>query len=331
MENQMTWQTCSVFRFIDNLIIELRENGRYGTADKYQKARSSFCLFYSTRLSGGPRFPSSGDLIFSQIDGPLIRQYERWLKQRGCCRNTTSFYMRILRACYNKALRSLSNAPFHTSCHPFDDVYTGVDRTRKRAIPTRILSQLLHHAEKLTVRSHADMKLALDIFLFSFYTRGMSFVDIAYLQANNLEGHTLSYVRRKTHQRLIVHLEPEALRILRSYADVDRPFLFPILQGGTEAQLYQQYKHSLTHYLYYLHHFEVSFISPDTVMESGINALTFYVARHTWATSMLRMGATLPIISHGLGHHSLEVTQIYLSEVAESEVDIANRKLIDSL
>ena len=39
------------------------------------------------------------------IDTSLMSSYETYLKNRGLCPNTTSFYMRNLRAVYNQAVR----------------------------------------------------------------------------------------------------------------------------------------------------------------------------------------------------------------------------------
>lgn len=331
MNHQANWNTCGVFYFMNLLIIDLRESGKYGTADKYQKTLSSLKHFYlSLHPEEKEPLPQTA-LTFPQFERTFIIQYERWLQKRGCCRNTTSFYMRILRACYNKAFVLLSESKTPFSGNPFKEVYTGIDRTRKRALATSALSQLIHNTSLPPARANTDITLARDIFLFSFYTRGMSFVDIAYLRPENLDGKYLSYIRRKTHQRLIIHLEPEALHIINKYFNLDRPFLFPILKGGTEAELYKQYKHALTHYSYYLHLFEDINVSGRSSLIGENNTLTFYVARHTWATSMLSLGCSLPVISQGLGHHSLEVTQIYLAEVSQNEVDLANRKLLDEL
>jgi hypothetical protein len=45
---------------------------------------------------------------------------------------------------------------------------------------------------------------ARDMLLFSFYTRGMSFIDMAYLKKSNIANGTLIYRRRKTGQHTIL-------------------------------------------------------------------------------------------------------------------------------
>ncbi|WP_268606277.1 phage integrase SAM-like domain-containing protein, partial [Escherichia coli] len=71
----------------------------------------------------------------------MIEAYEAYLKQQDVCRNTSSFYMRILRAVYNRAVEQELIA----QQYPFRRVYTGIDKTRKRAIPfetVKLIKQL---------------------------------------------------------------------------------------------------------------------------------------------------------------------------------------------
>lgn len=64
------------------------------------------------------------------IDEHLICQYESHMRISNLCRNTTSFYLRILRSVYNRAVED----GLTKQNMPFKRVYTGVDKTSKRAI-----------------------------------------------------------------------------------------------------------------------------------------------------------------------------------------------------
>lgn len=88
--------------------------------------------------------------------------------------NTISFYMRNLRAVYNRAVEK----GLTTQQYPFRHVYTGVDKTVKRAIPIKAIKAL----KDLDLATNLTLDFARDMFMFSFYTRGMSFVDMAYLK-----------------------------------------------------------------------------------------------------------------------------------------------------
>ena len=77
------------------------------------------------------------------------QSYQSWLKQRGVVANTSSFYMRVLRAVYNKAVKK----NLTVQQRPFEEVYTGIDKTQKRALTIEALRLLrnldLSHKKKL--------------------------------------------------------------------------------------------------------------------------------------------------------------------------------------
>lgn len=60
----------------------------------------------------------------------------------------------------------------------------------------------------------------------------------------------------------------------------------------------------------------------------GIEHLTTYVARHTFATVLKRSGVNIAIISESLGHSDLSTTQIYLDSFENSQIDAAMQNLL---
>ena len=67
--------------------------------------------------------------------------------------------------------------------YPFRHVYTGIDKTVKRAVPLKVIKYIKEL--DLTLKPHLDY--AKGYVPFSFYTRGMSFVDMAYLEKIGFE------------------------------------------------------------------------------------------------------------------------------------------------
>lgn len=178
--------------FVDYMrkqIEQLRAINRFGTARNYEKALISFSEFLD-----------SVRLPISAMDERVIALYNSFLIRRGLVRNSISFYMRILRATYNNAVRQ----KLIEQQNPFDRVYTGIDFTRKRAVPESLISKLYH----LELSENVSLALCRDMFVFSYCTRGMAFVDIAYLRKSNLQGGNIHYVRRKTSQSLSIKIEP---------------------------------------------------------------------------------------------------------------------------
>ena len=114
------------------------------------------------------------DILFGELSSDLLMEYEAYLKNRGNSPNTISFYMRILKAVYNRAVENGLTGQRNL----FKSVYTGVEKTLKRAIHLNDIRRIKRL--DLSLKPHLDF--ARDMFLFCFYTRGMSFVDMAYLK-----------------------------------------------------------------------------------------------------------------------------------------------------
>ncbi len=64
------------------------------------------------------------------------------------------------------------------------------------------------------------------MFLFSFYTRGMSFIDMAHLKKKDLQNGFLSYRRRKTGQRLVIRWEKCMQEIVGKYPKTASVLIF---------------------------------------------------------------------------------------------------------
>lgn len=89
-------QSCGVgvTAFMREQIAQLTADNRLGTARNYTRTLRSFSGF----LGGG-------ELPFAAFTERLVEEYNAYLLRRGVVRNTVSFYMRILRSVYNKAVR----------------------------------------------------------------------------------------------------------------------------------------------------------------------------------------------------------------------------------
>lgn len=285
-------------------VAQLRAINRLGTAKNYEKVMCSFGKFLDDM-----RLP------LAALTEEIIADYNAYLIRRGLVRNSVSFYMRILRAVYNKAVRQR----LIEQRHPFVDVYTGIDHTRKRAVSESIIAQL----HRLVLEPNSPLALCRDIFIFSYCTRGMAFVDIAYLKKSNLQNGVISYARRKTGQLLTVRIEPSIQRIIARYACMDTPYVFPILTSTDPVEAYEQYQVALN-----THNRLLGKLS--WLLNCGCR-LTSYTSRHSWATAARNHNVPISVISQGMGHTSEHTTQIYLTMLENSVIDDANRGIIGCL
>ena len=293
-----------VLDFMQNQIRLMRNANRLGTALNYEKTMKNFVKFL-----GGVNLP------FSAMTEQVIADYNAFLVQRGMVRNSISVYMRIMRAVYNKAVRQ----KLVEQSHPFTEVYTGIDRTRKRAVSESVISQLY----KLNLAEGTPLALARDIFIFSYCTRGMAFVDIAYLKRENIQNGVICYARRKTGQLLSVRIEPSIQRIIDRYSSALSPYVFPILTSTETKPAYEEYQVAINN-----HNRQLRRLSK--MLPAGCK-LTSYTSRHSWATAARNHNVPISVISAGMGHTSEQTTQIYLTMLENSVIDDANQGLIRSL
>lgn len=289
-----------LFPYMEESVRKLRTLGKIRTAETYQTALSRF-----------RRFRHGIDVRLADIDDELMSAYERELKESGLCANTTSFYMRILRAVYNRALKE----GLIKDRRPFRYVYTGVDKTRKRAIDIRDVRRLA----SLNLDGRPAEALARDLFLFSFYTRGMSFVDMAYLQKMDLHYGVLSYRRRKTGQMMFIRWEKCMQNIIDRYPVSSTPFLLPIITSFDRDPRAQ--------YIHMIHKVNSCLRRLGKRLNLPV-PLTMYVARHTWASTAHRENIPISVISEGMGHTSEKTTRIYLDSLDANVIDEANRMIL---
>lgn len=259
------------------------------------------------------RFRGFIDISFNRIDKNVIEQYEAYLKSKGLKRNTSSFYMRILRTAYKQAVEdglTADNRPFHK-------VYTGIDKTNKRAVSFDDIKRI----KNLDLSDSPLLDFARNMFLFSFYARGMSFVDMAFLRKTDAENGFIYYHRRKTGQYLSIEVVPQIQAIVFKYASTTQ-YLLPLItrEDGTERRQYQNQLLRINRSL-------------KKVGEmAGLSIpLSTYVSRHSWATIARDRNVPLAVISEGLGHDNETTTQIYLDSICSTEVDKANRIVLKGL
>lgn len=296
-------KSYKLLHYMDALVNEKRNIDKNGIAAAYKSTRSSLT-----------KFLGSSDIGVGEITPRFVREYEDFLHRGHLTDNTIAFYMRNFRTIYNRIIES----GFQPRCsNPFKSIKTSPTTTFKRAL------------EKTTIKRMVDMKfdnseysleLSRDLFMFSFYTRGMAFVDICYLRYNDIAGGVITYQRQKTGQSLYVGVTLQLQAIIDKYYDEARIFVMPVLNVALPQPLYRQYRSALARNIRHL-----KMIGQLLELKSS---LTTYVARHSWATIAKKQGIAVTVISEGLGHTSERTTRIYLKELDRTILDKANEAVI---
>ena len=303
----------SLFKFMDRIIAKLKKNGKLRTAETYRSALNSFRKFLINEYSGTNHYLMH-DIMIDCIDSEIMEAYEAWNVRRGVTPNTISFYNRILRAVYNRAVEdNIIDSKF-----PFKHLYTGVDKTVKRALPLSVIRRI----RSLDLSSQPQLDYARDMFILSFMLRGMSFVDMAYLAKTDRVNGYITYRRRKTGQRLVIKWTAEMQMILDKYPERRGIYLLPII-GENCINTRSSYRNS---------GYRINKNLKKVAQLAKVDIpLTLYVARHSWASAAKEKGIPVSVISEGMGHDSESTTQIYLASLDTSVIDKANSIILKSL
>lgn len=299
-------KVVSVLSYGQHLISRLTEKGKLGSARNLRCTLSSFADFLHGK-----------DIALSMLDEVVVGEYADWLAKRGITSNSSSFYMRNLRSVYNRAVREEGIE----QTFPFRYVYTGIDKMAKRSVDEKVIIRL----KGLELNDISGLGFARDLFLFSYCTRGMSFVDMAYLRHKDIRNGYICYKRKKTGRPLSIRIEQIVQEIINRYQKrtTGSCYLFPILHTEDDEQSYKQYQTGLRYYNKQLKKL-ASLLGEDIV-------LTSYTSRHTWASTARKHNVPVAVISDGMGHTSEKTTLIYLSSIDTSVIDRANAELVASL
>lgn len=323
-----------LYGFTDHIARNLTRSGQERTARAYRTA-----VRMLVRFNKGRAIP------LKHINSSLIKEFETDLKSCGKAMNTISYYMRMLRAIYWKAVKNKQIDARREN--PFDGVFTGFQQTRKRALDSDKLKDLhkldfsmLLGQEAPIIQVSKGKYAVLDsssnqfydkglydswrYFFFCFLARGMSYVDMAYLRKENIRQGIISYYRKKTGQKIEITVTPLLQRIINSFSSEVQaiPYLFPIICSDTKPTRLQ-YESGLR-----LQNQRLKRLSKL----AGISCqLSTHVSRHSWATIGKKQNLPLWVISEGLGHSSEKMTYTYLASFDRSTLDNANEQIAMSV
>ncbi len=301
----------SIFKYFDNVIAKLESSNRIGYANIFKSTRNSI-----------KKFSGNKDLGFTEINAGFINNYEVDCLSRGVTMNAIFVYLRTFKTLLNYAK---NDELVREDYNPFKDIsFTKYRRikTIKRAISKESVKVIA----ELKFAENTSIFHSRNYFLFSFYNRGMNFVDMAYLKWGAINNGKLFYTRRKTKENFSIGMLPPAIEILNfyqsSYPNSPDDYVFPILYRSHISAKSIDYRIDKV----------LKIVNKDLKKMgelAGIKEkLTTYVARHSYATVMKQSGIPTNIISESMGHDSEKTTQIYLESFGSQVLDEANKAIL---
>lgn len=290
-----------LFEYIDKEVQSKINTHRFGMAKLYRTTKESI-----------KRFTKERDVLLKEINYTFVSDYIDFLRGNGIKENSIQMYLRNLRSIYNKARKE---GLITVKDSPFEDIKMNGTTTIKRAVNKDVMRRIAY----ADLSANKEMERVRDLFMFSFYTRGMSVVDMLYLKHSDIRNGNIYYARNKTNQNIQIAITEPLQKLIEKYR-TDSIYVWSYLTDSSKSSLYRQYRNALTQINKYLKRI-------GTLL--GLDApLTTYVARHSWATIAKDEGISIAAISEGLGHTTEKTTQIYLKSFDCSMIDEVNAKII---
>lgn len=254
---------------------------------------------------------------FENIDFQFLTDFENFLRKRGANDGGIGVYMRNIRTIYNKAINYKIVQPQY---YPFRDFK--ISKYKKRNIRKALNENEFQSLINFNTETLPAAKNARYLYIFSYYARGMNFTDLAELKWSDLDSLQFSYNRNKTDVLLKIKLPDipiiqEILQFYKIYKPFDTPYIFPILNKNLKDCTRDEIKNRKDSVLSYYNK-QLKKILELCKIDKKI---TFYTARHTFATTALRKDVNINVIKQSLGHKRLSTTENYLDDFLESEVD----------
>lgn len=206
------------------------EMGRISTSD------AANCRWF---VSSFGRFLGDRRIAFSDIDGDLVDSYRRHLVEEGLKATTIRRYCERFRSLYNKAVRK--------GLAPKSGAFDAIGSYKERSVPrtvsvsgrrldaVRTVASFDFSSEPLFEQTQA-------LFLFSLYSCGMPFSEMAYLKKSSIRGGRLMLASGAS-----LPLLPGMMRIVSRYEEWDADYLLPVLRSGMPVSDMSQKESSYLH------------------------------------------------------------------------------------
>lgn len=300
-DNDLPAMSVSVAAAALKRAAELTADGKEGTAEAYT-ALSRIVANYA---------PSTA---FSNIDSDWLEKFEKHLRRdRGNGDAAVLSTLAKLRALCNR----VKGAP--TDWRPFRHYKI---RIPKAAGGARALSLEDFRKIESVETEMRRTRFALDLFLLSFYLRGANMADLARLTEKNIVGGRIEFRRHKTGKEYSIAVSDKAAAILKKYAGESPPYLLPILRKGLNEPSVRRAIKTAGSIAKRSLRVVADRLNIDTAR------LSFYSARHTYATALDEKGVGMAVIRDLLGHDDERTTRDYVKRKSRRVLDAADELLL---
>src|SRR5579859_2916841 len=224
---------------------------------------------------------------------------------------TVGIYLRALRTIINIAI---DNGTFRKDAYPFGKrkyvIPTG--RNIKKALAIDQIKKIFEYPTP----GGGFMEQAKDFWIFTYLCNGINMMDIARLKGKDIDAKAIRFVREKTKRTkrgdpLIItaarnsHVNAILIKWGKKSLSAEE-YVFSIIDNSDTPKIarakIQQFTKLVNKWM--------KRIGEDLGFDL---TLTTYVARHSFATILLRSGAPMTFASQSLGHSNVITTQKYFA------------------
>lgn len=312
-------------------VSRLMNEGRENTASSYRTALNSLSKFL-----GGQR-----DIDINDITLSVLREYSEWFKQSGGGARAYELYMSNLCALHNMAKDEFNDeegGEVNIRLSPFAKIKYKRPRAETRKIKKRALSaDAVRLLCSLPDKEYSDIahkginhiaNVARDAFKLSFCLCGMNAIDMYELES--LKGGKVAYYRSKTERRSgdDAYIELELPSVAREVSERNRGrkryWNFADRWSRMDA-----FNHVLNTGLKELVKWAEE-LYETSAEELGLpEDLTFYAARHSWATiAANECGVPMEVVDRALCHVVESVAAQSYVKRDYKVIDAANKKVL---
>lgn len=250
------------------------------------------------------------DLLLSDINQDLLRDYEAWLTKQGNVNNTRHKKFKFLQQFYSQAVTDgRADEP-----NPFKIYKIGTKPVQKEKLSDSEIKAI----EELPLKD-GPVNDARNLFLFSYYAKGQRFENCITFRRSQIVKGRLVFKTNKGNKFISVQIHSRLSAIIKSYPGKSE-FLFPYVK-----ELPQGKKE-------YIKMIDVCnvIVNRNLKIVAGlaeIKPFTFHQARHSFAYHLKKVASNIAAIQDSLGHSSSRTTEIYLKALDDEFLDSEVEKL----
>lgn len=299
-------QPVSYTAFHESLIEEIKNAGKLSTSNIEKETLKSIQLFFNRT-----------EITFRDLSVDSIYKYQSFLNGNNNSQSTIGIRIRTLRAVFNKAIK---REIIPATIYPFDKFKVSkIKESGKKEYLSEKELELLKNAQLL----NKNDIIARDMFLLSFYGRGINFIDLMQLKKTDLYKETITYKRSKTEAIVNFKINDFWKQKIEEYTSpADSIYLFNIIHNNQNAKIY--INNRKRKYLKIYINTPLKTIITDLGIQKKI---TYYCARHSFATILKFNNISIDIIKEALGHKDIKSTMSYLNTLPSNTLD----KMIDDI